>query len=79
VARRKDCNCACHTAPNVVIHVHPCCGPGSEGWPNVTVPDRDPYKALSLFGNDKETKPAGPINLPVRSLEPVTVHYRLLR
>jgi len=22
------------------------------------VPDRDPYKALSLFGNDKESKPA---------------------
>jgi hypothetical protein len=54
----KVCNCACHMAPNAVIHVHPCCGPGSEGWPNVAVPDRDPYRALSLFGNDKETKPA---------------------
>lgn len=24
----------------------------------LALPDRDPYKALSLFGNDKETKPA---------------------
>ena len=55
---RQDCKCACHTAPDAVIHFHPCCGPGSEGWPNVAVSDRDPYKALSLFGSDKETKPA---------------------
>jgi hypothetical protein len=31
VTRRKDCTCACHTAHNAIIHVHPCCGPGSEG------------------------------------------------
>jgi hypothetical protein len=58
VTLRKLCNCACHKAPNAVIHVHPCCGPGSKGWRNVVASDRDPYKALSLFGNEKETKPA---------------------
>jgi hypothetical protein len=33
VTLRKDCKCACHAAPNAVVHVYPCCGPGSEGWP----------------------------------------------
>ena len=54
---RKDCKCACHSAPHAVVHVRPCCGPGSEGWPNVAMPGRDPYKAISLFGNDKKTEP----------------------
>jgi hypothetical protein len=58
VTLRNDCKCPCHTAPNAVIHVHPCCGPGSAGWTKVTLPDRDSYKALSLFGNDEKTKPA---------------------
>ena len=56
---RKDCKCACHAAPHAVVHVHPCCGPGSEGWPpDDVLPDEDPYKTLSLFGNNKQDKPA---------------------
>lgn len=58
VTLRKDCKCACHATPNAaVVHVHPCCGPGSEGWPDIALPDEDPYKALSLFGN-KESQSA---------------------
>ena len=47
---RKDCRCACHAAPNAVIHVHPCCGPGSVGWPpeNVLPSEGTPTKP-SLF------------------------------
>ena len=70
VTLRKDCNCACHTSPNAVIHVHPCCGPGSAGWPHDAVlPNEDPYKALTLFGNDKETKlvDAGPSDVADKS------------
>jgi hypothetical protein len=58
VTLRKDCNCVCHRAPNAVIHVHPCCGPDSDGWPDAAAPTKDPYKALSLFENDEKTKPA---------------------
>ena len=29
---RKDCKCPCHKAKHAVIHVVPCCGPGSEGY-----------------------------------------------
>ena len=57
---RKDCKCACHAAPHAAVHIHPCCGPGSEGWPHkVVLPnERDPYKIITLFGNDKRIKPA---------------------
>jgi hypothetical protein len=53
VTLRKDCQCACHAAPHAVVHVHPCCGPGSEGWP---LTESDPYEALILFGNNKRKK-----------------------
>jgi hypothetical protein len=36
VTLRKDCTGACRAAPNAGMHVHPCCGPGSEGWPQVS-------------------------------------------
>ena len=51
---RKECKCACHAAPNAAIHIHPCCGPGSEGWPHkVVLPnERDPDKIITLFGNE---------------------------
>ena len=52
---RQDCKCACHSAPHAMVHFRPCCGPGSERWANVAIPERDPYKALSLFGNENET------------------------
>ena len=26
---RKDCKCPCHRAKHAIIHVVPCCGPGS--------------------------------------------------
>jgi hypothetical protein len=55
VTLRKDCKCACHAAPHAVVHVHPCCGPGSEGWPP-EVTESDPYEALTLFRNDKRNK-----------------------
>src|SRR5271167_2718886 len=60
VTLRKDCRCACHAATNAVIHVHPCCGPGSVGWPpeNVLPSEMEPYETLTLFGNDKGNKPA---------------------
>ncbi len=56
---RKDCKCTCHVAPHAVVHVHPCCGSGSDGWPDeVVLPnERDPYKIITLFGNDKPIKP----------------------
>jgi hypothetical protein len=57
VTLRRDCKCACHAAPQAVVHVYPCCGPGSEGWPP-EVSGRDPYETLTLFGNDKRNKPA---------------------
>jgi hypothetical protein len=55
VTLRKDCKCACDAAPNAVVHVHPCCGPGSEGWPHDVVlhNQRDPYKIITLFGGEK--------------------------
>ena len=52
---RKDCKCACHAAPHAVVHVHPCCGPGSEGWPP-DVTESDLYEAITLFRNDKRNK-----------------------
>jgi hypothetical protein len=56
---RKDCQCACHAAPNAAVHVHPCCGPGSEGWPHEAARprERDPYEVLSPFGKDTRAKP----------------------
>jgi len=56
VSLRKDCKCACHASPHAVIHVHPCCGPGSAGWPP-EVTERDPYDALTLFRDNKRKKP----------------------
>jgi len=52
VTLRKDCKCGCHAAPNAAVHIHPCCGPGSEGWPHkVVLPnERDPFKIITLFG-----------------------------
>ncbi len=57
----KDCKCGCHAAPHAVFHVHPCCGPGSEGWPHeVVLPsERDQYKIVTLFG-DKKPADAAP-------------------
>ena len=26
---RKDCKCPCHKAKHAILHVVPCCGPGS--------------------------------------------------
>ena len=26
---RKDCKCPCHNARHAIIHIVPCCGPGS--------------------------------------------------
>ena len=49
-----------YKSKEVITNVHPCCGPGSVGWPpeNVLPSEREPYGALSLFGNDKGNKPA---------------------
>jgi hypothetical protein len=59
VTLRNHWKCRCHTAPNAVIHFHPCCGPGSAGSTNAALPVIGiPFKALSLFGNDEKTKPA---------------------
>jgi len=59
VTLRRDCRCACHAALGAVVHVYPCCGPGSVGWEHEsTLPaESDPYKTLSLFGSDEENKP----------------------
>ena len=53
----KDCKCACHAVPHatVLVHIRPCCGPGSEGWPT-QVSERDPYETLTLFGDVKGTQ-----------------------
>jgi len=29
---RKDCKCPCHKAQHAILHVVPCCGPGSESF-----------------------------------------------
>jgi hypothetical protein len=72
VTLRKDCKCACHAAPNAAVHVHPCCGPGSEGWPHDVAlhNQRDPYKAITLFGDEKPVAAAPPDKPGVDKPEP---------
>jgi hypothetical protein len=77
---RKDCKCACDAT--AVVHVHPCCGPGSEGWANIVLPDEDPYKTLSLFWNGNKIKSTDTTqsNKPARkSPDPNSVHYQDVR
>ena len=53
----KDCKCPCHKAPHAVVHVHPCCGPGSQGWPpEIVFAERDPYERVTLFPKDTRNK-----------------------
>ena len=61
----RDCKCPCHDplVGHKVIHVLPCCGPGSAGWEHESAlpNERDPYKALSLFGGEEDNKPANAV------------------
>ena len=61
----KDCKCPCHVplVGHEVIHVLPCCGPGSAGWEHESAlpNERDPYKALSLFGGEEDNKPTNAV------------------
>jgi hypothetical protein len=54
----KHCTCPCHAVPHAVLHVHPCCDPGSEGWPpEIIFAERKPYERITLFPEDKGDKP----------------------